>query len=145
MLSLGFGAGLAPRAPGTLGTLVAILPYWFLAQLPLPLYLAMVALGFVAGVYLCDYTSRALGVHDHSGIVWDEFVGYWVTMIAVPPAWQWILLGFVLFRVFDIVKPWPVKIADQKLKGGFGVMLDDLLAGVYAWICLQLIMHFFAD
>ena len=145
MLSLGFGAGLAPRAPGTVGTLVALLPYWFLAQLPLPLYLAMVALGFVAGVYLCAYTSRALGVHDHSGIVWDEFVGYWVTMIAVPPAWQWILLGFVLFRVFDIVKPWPVKIADQKLKGGFGVMLDDLLAGVYAWICLQLILLFFAN
>ncbi len=93
------------------------------------------------GVYLCQYTSDALGVHDHGGIVWDEFVGYWITMIAVPLTWQWILLGFVLFRVFDIVKPWPVKVADMKMKGGFGIMLDDVLAGLYALACMHLALQ----
>ena len=141
LLSLGFGSGLAPVAPGTFGTLVAVPLYLLLAQLSLPWYLLVVVVGFAAGVYLCQYTSDALGVHDHGGIVWDEFVGYWITMIAVPLAWQWILLGFVLFRVFDIIKPWPVKIADVKMKGGFGIMLDDVLAGLYALACMHLILQ----
>ena len=132
LLSLGFGSGLAPFAPGTCGTLVAIPPYLLLAQLPLPYYLLAVLLAFGVGVYLCAYTSDALGVHDHSGIVWDEFVGFWITMIAVPATWQWIVAGFVLFRLFDIWKPWPVKLADTRMKGGFGIMFVDLLAGIYA-------------
>lgn len=140
LLSLGFGSGLAPVAPGTFGTLFAVPFYLLLAQLSLPWYLLAVNLGFVIGVYICQYTSDALGVHDHGGIVWDEFVGYWITMIAVPFAWQWILLGFVLFRGFDIVKPWPVKIADKKIKGGFGIMLDDVLAGLYALACMHLVL-----
>lgn len=140
LLSLGFGSGLAPVAPGTFGTLVAVPFYLLLAQLSLPCYLLAVNLGFAIGVYICQYTSDALGVHDHGGIVWDEFVGYWITMIAVPFAWQWILLGFVLFRGFDIVKPWPVKIADKKIKGGFGIMLDDVLAGLYALACMHLVL-----
>jgi len=140
LLSLGFGSGLAPVAPGTFGTLVAVPFYLLLAQLSLPWYLLAVNLGFAIGVYICQYTSDALGVHDHGGIVWDEFVGYWITMIAVPFAWQWILLGFVLFRGFDIVKPWPVKIADKKIKGGFGIMLDDVLAGLYALACMHLVL-----
>jgi phosphatidylglycerophosphatase A len=111
-----------------------------LAQLPLVWYLLAVLLAFVVGIYLCGYTSAALGVHDHSGIVWDEFVGFWITMIAVPSDWQWILAGFVLFRLFDIVKPWPVKVADAKMKGGFGIMFDDVLAALYALACLQLAM-----
>jgi len=138
LLSLGFGSGLAPVAPGTFGTLAAVPLYLLLAQLSLPWYLLAVGAGFAVGIYLCQYTSDALGVHDHSAIVWDEFVGYCITMIAVPLAWQWILLGFVLFRVFDIVKPWPVKIADEKMKGGFGIMFDDLLAGLYALACMHL-------
>jgi len=137
-LSLGFGSGLSPFAPGTCGTLVAIPLYLLLAQLPLWYYLAAVAVAFAIGVYLCGYTSAALGEHDHSGIVWDEFVGFWITMIAVPATWQWILAGFVLFRLFDIVKPWPVKVADAKMKGGFGIMFDDLLAALYAVIVLQI-------
>lgn len=137
---MGFGSGLAPVAPGTFGTLVAVPFYLLLAQLSLPWYLLAVNLGFAIGVYICQYTSDALGVHDHGGIVWDEFVGYWITMIAVPFAWQWILLGFVLFRGFDIVKPWPVKIADKKIKGGFGIMLDDVLAGLYALACMHLVL-----
>lgn len=141
LLSFGFGSGLAPFAPGTFGTLAAIPIYLLLSQLALPYYLAIVVIGFGLGVYVCGYTSTALGVHDHSAIVWDEFVGYWITMIAVPLAWQWIVVGFVLFRVFDIVKPWPVKIADTKMKGGFGIMFDDVLAGLYALGCLQLILY----
>ena len=137
-LALGFGTGLAPRAPGTFGTLAAIPLYLLLAQLALPWYLLVVLLGFILGVYLCQFTSDALGEHDHSGIVWDEFIGFWITMIAVPVSWQWILAGFVLFRFFDIVKPWPIKMADTKLKGGFGIMIDDVLAGVFALGCLQL-------
>lgn len=141
LLSLGFGSGLAPVAPGTFGTLAAIPIYLLFAQLALPYYLAIVALGLAAGVYLCAYTSATLGVHDHGGIVWDEFVGFWITMTAVPVTWQWIVAGFVLFRIFDIVKPWPVKIADTRMKGGFGIMFDDVLAGLYALGCLQLALY----
>jgi len=140
-LSLGFGSGLSPFAPGTLGTLFAIPPYLLLAQLPLAYYLLAILVAFAIGVYLCGYTSRALGEHDHSGIVWDEFVGFWITMIAVPATWQWILAGFVLFRLFDIVKPWPVKVADQKMKGGFGIMFDDVLAALYALVGLQIALQ----
>lgn len=140
LLSLGFGAGLSPYAPGTVGTIVSVPLYLLLSQLALIPYVTVIIAGFALGVYLCHYTSRALGVHDHSGIVWDEFIGYWITMIAVPAVtWQWVLTGFVLFRFFDIVKPWPVKLADRRLKGGFGIMFDDVLAGLYALACMQLI------
>ncbi len=141
LLSLGFGAGLSPWAPGTAGTLVAIPFFLLLAQLPWYVYLLVVAAAFVIGIYLCQHTSDALGVHDHSGIVWDELVGYWVTMIAVPATWPWIIAGFLLFRFFDIVKPWPVKVADKQVHGGFGVMFDDLLAGLYALACLQILLY----
>ena len=137
-LSLGFGSGLSPFAPGTFGTVAAVPLYLLLAQLPLAYYLLAVLAAFAIGVYLCGYTSAALGEHDHSGIVWDEFVGFWITMIAVPATWQWILAGFVLFRLFDIFKPWPVKVADAKMKGGFGIMFDDVLAGIYALVGLQI-------
>ncbi len=143
-LSLGFGSGLSAKAPGTCGTLVAIPLYLLLVQLPLTYYLLAILIAFAAGVYLCGYTSKALGVHDHSGIVWDEFVGFWITMIAVPATWQWILAGFVLFRLFDIVKPWPVKIADEKMEGGFGIMFDDVLAGLYALAGLQIALQLVA-
>ncbi|MEE8364474.1 MAG: phosphatidylglycerophosphatase A [Gammaproteobacteria bacterium] len=140
LLSLGFGAGLSPYAPGTAGTIVSVPLYLLLSQLALIPYVTVIIAGFALGVYLCHYTSQALGVHDHSGIVWDEFIGYWITMIAVPAVtWQWVLTGFVLFRFFDIVKPWPVKLADKRLKGGFGIMFDDVLAGLYALACMQLI------
>ena len=144
LLSLGFGSGLSPYAPGTMGTLVAIPLYLLLSQLELMPYLIVVVAGFLIGIYLCDKTSKALGVHDHSGIVWDEIIGYWITMTAVPAlTWQWIVAGFVLFRFFDIVKPWPVKIADKRVPGGFGIMFDDLLAGLYALACMQISWLFF--
>lgn len=140
LLSLGFGSGLSPRAPGTCGTLVAVPLFLGLAYLPLVWYLLVLLIAFAFGVFICEYTSRALGVHDHPGIVWDELVGYWITMLAVPAEWLWILLGFVLFRLFDIWKPWPVRIADKTLKGGFGIMIDDVLAGVYALSCVHLVL-----
>ncbi len=144
LLSLGFGSGLSSYAPGTMGTLVAIPLYLLLSRLELWPYLIVVVVGFLLGVYVCDKTSKALGVHDHSGIVWDEIIGYWITMIAIPAVtWQWILAGFVLFRFFDIVKPWPVKIADKRVPGGFGIMFDDLLAGLYALACIQISWLFF--
>ncbi len=93
--------------------------------------------GFVLGVWICDRAARDLGVHDHPAIVWDEVIGYFVTMIAAPPGWLWIAVGFVLFRLFDILKPWPIRQADQQVGGGFGIMFDDLLAAGYAWLCLQ--------
>ncbi len=146
LLSLGFGSGLSPHAPGTMGTLVAVPMYLLLGQLDLIVYLMVILGGFILGVYVCNYTSKALGVHDHSGIVWDEIIGYWITMIAVPAlTWEWILAGFVLFRLFDIIKPWPVNIADKHLSGGFGIMIDDVLAGLYAFACIQTFWFYSAE
>ncbi len=137
LLSFGFGSGLAPKAPGTFGTLAAVPFYWLLSGLSLPLYLALTALAALLGIWLCGYTARRLGEHDHPSIVWDEFVGYFITMIAAPAGWQWPVLGFVLFRLFDILKPWPIRWIDRHVHGGFGIMLDDVLAGVMAWLVLQ--------
>lgn len=140
-LSLGFGSGLAPKAPGTFGTLLAVLLYIPLQSLPLLSYVLLLIAGFLLGIYLCQKTADALNVHDHPAIVWDEFIGYWLTMLFAPSGWEWILLGFVLFRLFDIWKPWPIKRIDAGLKGGLGIMLDDVLAGVYGLIVLQIIAY----
>lgn len=137
-LAFGLGSGASPWAPGTAGTLAAVPLYFLLAQLPLPYYLAMLLITFVIGCWLCGKTSADLGVHDHGGIVWDEFVGYWITMLALPVSWSWALAGFVLFRIFDILKPWPIRWIDTKVQGGFGIMLDDVLAAVYAGALLHL-------
>ncbi len=142
-LSLGLGSGLAPRAPGTMGTLVAVLLYLPLSTLSLPLYVAILLVSILAGIYLCGATSRALGGHDHPAIVWDEFAGFWLTMLMAPSGWQWLLAGFILFRLFDIWKPWPVSVADHKVTGGLGIMLDDLLAGAYAFIIIQAVYYYF--
>lgn len=129
-----------PKAPGTFGTLAAIPVYLLMSELSLWIFIAITAVISVAGIYICDYTSKALGVHDHSGIVIDEIAGYLITMIAVPAEWLWILLGFILFRIFDILKPWPISWLDKKVSGGFGIMIDDVLAGIFALICLHLII-----
>ncbi len=138
----GFGAGLGPVAPGTFGTLVALPLWWLLQPLPLAGYLGVVAVLALLGVWLCDVTARRLGVHDHPAIVWDEIVGYLVTMIAAPAGWLPMLLGFALFRVFDILKPWPIRWLDRKVHGGLGIMVDDLLAGVFAALLLQIVLNF---
>lgn len=131
-LAYGFGSGLSPKAPGTFGTIMAVICYLPLSLLPLNGYLFVVAVSMIAGVYICGKAAEDLGVHDHGGIVWDEFAGFWVTMIAVPNHWAAILAGFILFRFFDIVKPWPISWLDKRVKGGFGIMVDDILAGLYS-------------
>lgn len=142
LFAFGFGSGLAKKAPGTFGTLAAIPLYLIMAPLDWWLYTLVVVAAFVVGVFICDRSSRLLGVHDHSGIVWDEFVGFWITMFLVPLQWYWILAGFVLFRFFDIAKPWPIKWLDQKVGGGFGIMIDDVIAGIFACAVLQIILWF---
>lgn len=142
-LAFGFGSGAAPKAPGTFGTLAAIPVYLLLAQLPLWAFIAVIVVSFFVGIYLCDQTSKDMGVHDHGGIVWDEFVGFWITMIALPFHWAWILAGFVLFRFFDIIKPWPISWLDKRVEGGFGIMIDDVIAGVFALVILHGVKFFF--
>lgn len=142
-LALGFGSGLAPRAPGTAGTLAAIPLYLFLQDLPLVIYLPVVAVLVLAGIAICSHAARRLGVHDHPAIVWDEIAGYLVTMIHAPRGWEWVAAGFVLFRLFDIAKPWPIRWFDRHVHGGLGIMLDDLVAGVFAALGLQLAARIF--
>lgn len=132
LLAFGLGAGLFPRAPGTAGTLVAVPLVLAMSALPTMAYLAVTVLMFFAGIWLCGRTATDLGVHDHSGIVWDEIVGYLVTVAWVPREGLWLVAGFVLFRLFDIWKPWPISVLDRRVKGGLGIMLDDLLAGLVA-------------
>lgn len=144
IFAFGFGSGLARRAPGTFGTLAAIPFVWLIQDLSWPFYLLWLSITFILGVFWCDRSSKALGVHDHGGIVWDEFVGYWVTMFMAPTGIVWIVIGFILFRFFDIIKPWPINWLDRKVSGGFGIMIDDVLAGIYALICLQLAAFFFS-
>ncbi len=138
ILAFGFGSGLAPVAPGTFGTLVGILFYLPMRELTLPLYLGITVFLSLVGIWLCGRTATDLGVHDHPGIVWDEIVGYLITMIAAPQGWGWIVAGFLLFRLFDITKPWPIMAIDKGLGGGMGIMLDDVLAGIYACVCLHI-------
>ncbi|HID80908.1 MAG TPA: phosphatidylglycerophosphatase A [Chromatiales bacterium] len=141
-LAFGFGSGLAPFAPGTFGTLVAIPLFLLLSKLPAAGYfLVMLALLFF-GIWLCGRSAEKLGVHDHGGIVWDEIVGLLITLFMIPAGWVWIVLGFVLFRFFDIVKPWPIRWLDKQVDGGLGIMLDDVLAGIFGWIILQLIIFY---
>ena len=139
-LAFGFGSGLSPKAPGTAGTLVAIPIYLLIADLSLLHYTLFIAVTSLLGIWICGVASRQLNVHDHPGIVWDEFVGYWITMWAVPADWTWIIAGFVAFRVFDIVKPWPISVLDRRVGGGLGIMVDDMLAGVMACITLHIAM-----
>ena len=132
LLAFGFGSGLSPKAPGTMGTLAAIPLWWLLAQLPLTSYLIVVLLAAVVGITICGRAAEQMGVHDHGGIVWDEFVGFWIAMAALPITWQSVVLGFELFRLFDILKPWPISWLDKKVSGGFGIMIDDVIAGFAA-------------
>ena len=141
-LALGFGSGLVQKGPGTAGTIVAIPLYLLLAPLPLATYLALLGVLFVIGIPICEHTARRMGVHDHPAIVWDEIVGYLATMTFAPAGWPWIIAGFALFRLFDIAKPWPIRLLDRKVGGGLGIMIDDLLAAVFAAAVLQLLVVF---
>lgn len=136
-LAFGFGSGLMPIAPGTWGTLVAIPLYWLLSAFSLPVYLSVTFVAFVLGVFAAERVSLDIGVHDFGGIVWDEVVGYLLTMLMMPFSWTWAIVGFFLFRLFDIWKPQPIGYVDKHISGGFGIMFDDVLAAAYAWIVLQ--------
>ena len=138
-LAFGFGAGLAPRMPGTFGTLVAVPLFWLVADLPAAAYLGCVLLVVGIGIWVCDDAARFLGVHDHPAIVWDEVAGYLITMIGFSSDGVWWLAGFLVFRVFDIWKPWPIRWADRHVGGGLGIMLDDVLAGLMACATLHVL------
>ncbi len=141
-LSFGFGSGLARKAPGTFGTLVAFPMYWYLApRLSAELFILLLICFFAVGVWVCDITGRALGVPDHGGMVWDEIVAMLLVLFFTPAGWAWSLLAFVLFRFFDIIKPQPIRYFDSNLHGGLGVMFDDLLAAGYALLCMALIKN----
>ncbi len=139
-LSLGFGTGLALKAPGTFGTLIGIPLFLLMKPLSIVVYCLVSVSLFIFGIWLCERTANELGVHDHPGIVWDEVVGYLVTMTIAPTGWVWVLIGFILFRIFDIWKPWPIGLVDQRVTGGFGIMLDDLIAGIFALISMQILV-----
>lgn len=141
-LAVGFGSGLAPKAPGTIGTLACVPIYLLLAQLDLYSYLAACTLVSILGIAICQYTAKQLNAHDHPGIVWDEFAGFFITMIAIPATPINIVLGFILFRVFDIFKPWPISWLDKRVSGGLGIMVDDIVAGIFACSCLHIILSF---
>jgi len=145
LIAFGFGSGLAPKAPGTVGTLLGLPLFWLVATAApdLPNRIILLVAAFLLGVWACARTGRALGVADHGGIVWDEIVAFALVLLFIPalpftPAgWLWIALAFALFRLFDILKPWPISLADARLKNGFGVMFDDLLAAGYAIAALK--------
>lgn len=143
---VGFGSGLAPKAPGTFGSAFALLfvPLW-------------VAIGFTGsiiaitimsliGIWICGKTAEIMGVHDDGRIVWDEFAGQSITFLPLiyfgQMSWLWVLIGFALFRLFDIWKPWPIRVIDRQVGGGFGIMFDDIIAGVWAAICIIIYLYF---
>jgi phosphatidylglycerophosphatase A len=139
LLSLGLGAGCVPKAPGTWGTVVGVAVYGALPALSLPKYLAVLALAFAAGVWLCGRTAARMGGYDHPAIVWDEIVGYLITMTALPGDWRWAVAGFLLFRLLDIAKPGPIGWSDRRVKGGLGIMLDDAVAGLIGCAILHVV------
>ncbi len=139
LLAFGFGSGLSPFAPGTMGTVVAIPFVFALKSLDAPGFWIALLLLFLLGIQICGHVSRKLGMHDHGGIVWDEMVGYWLAIAFVPLQWHWLLAAFVLFRFFDIYKPWPIRQLDRKVSGGFGIMIDDIVAALFTIIVLAVL------
>jgi len=138
ILAFGFGTGLAPVAPGTVGSLLGVALAWLTLDLGLMTDIG-IGLGlFLAGIWICGESARRIGVHDHGGIVWDEICGMYLTLLVAPPQLNAWILGFLLFRGFDIVKPWPIRDLDHRLGGGVGIMLDDLVAALYAALLLAL-------
>jgi len=138
--ALGFGSGLAKKAPGTFGTLIGFPLFWFIYDQSIHTQLVVIALFFIIGIYFCDIAGKVLGVADHGSIVWDEIVAMILVLTFTLPNWLWWLIAFGLFRLFDIWKPFPIRQFDANLKNGFGVMLDDLLAAIYAVLSLQVLV-----
>ncbi len=139
-IACGFGTGASPYAPGTIGTLIGVLIYLLIFSFNIYVYIALLVVFTLAGIWICGYAANNFGVHDHGGIVWDEVVGYLIGMIAIPFEWWWVITGFFIFRFFDIIKPYPIQMIDKKVHGGLGIMLDDVLAGIYTLICMHLLL-----
>lgn len=139
LVALGFGAGLSPKAPGTIGTMVGLPLFWLLTFTPEASHFITLAALFLVGIPICTKAGNALGVSDHGSIVWDEIVAMMLVLKFTPASPIWWTVSFVLFRLFDIWKPAPIRQCDKKLKGGFGVMFDDLLAAIYAIISLKIL------
>ncbi len=138
LLAFGLGLGLSPIAPGTVGSLLGVALAWLTLDLDLVVQTGIVVSMFVAGIWICGNSSQRLGQHDPGGIVWDEVVGMYATLLVAPTSITAWILAFGLFRAFDIVKPWPIRELDHRLGGGLGIMLDDLVAALYAAILLAL-------
>lgn len=136
-LSFGFGSGLLPKAPGTYGSLAALPVLWLMSDVSLSVFVIATIVACCAGVGLCHYTAHKLQVHDHGAIVWDEIAGMLVAFIAVPFTWDTALLGFLLFRYFDIAKPSLIGVIDKRFDGGLGIMADDIVAGFCTLMCLH--------
>lgn len=139
-LALGFGSGLIPFMPGTFGSISAIPLLLIMSTFPLWAFISITLLASIVGIFLCGKTATDMQVHDHGSIVWDEIAGMFITFLLVPISAVSLCLGFVLFRVFDILKPWPIGMIDKRLHGGTGIMLDDIIAGAMACVCLHFIM-----
>lgn len=136
-IAFGGGAGLSPAAPGTAGTLAAFPLFWVLDYFLDPVKLLLLIAGlFLIGIWACNVTGKALGDHDHGGMVWDEIVAFLLVLVFTPHSLIWQAFAFLLFRLFDIIKPPPIRYYDNKLRGGFGVMFDDLLAAFFTLLCL---------
>ena len=142
-VALGLGSGLSPKAPGTAGTLLAVPLVYFLQQQSLLIYGLVTLFVLLTGSWICGYAAKKLQVHDHSGIVYDEIGGFLITMFMIPANWSLMLSGFILFRFFDAVKPWPISWCDKNIHGGFGIMFDDVAAGVISLLCLMLLQYWF--
>lgn len=142
-IAFGFGSGTLPKAPGTWGSLAAMPFLYVLQWLPDWGYLLLLGVAFLFGCWLCGKVASDLQVHDHSGIVWDEMLGIWMVFWLVPLHGYWLLAGFLLFRLFDVFKPWPISWVDRHVHGGLGIMLDDVLAGLFAWLALQGLLWLF--
>ena len=142
---VGFGSGLAPKAPGTFGSAFALLfvPIWFSIGF-LNSILAIIIMSLI-GIYICGHTAKVMGVHDDGRIVWDEFAGQSITFLPLiyisEISWLWVLIAFALFRLFDVWKPWPIRLIDRQVGGGFGIMFDDIIAGVWAAICILVYLN----
>ena len=142
-VALGLGSGLSPKAPGTAGTLLTVPLVYFLQQQELVVYVLVTLFVLLTGSWVCGYAAKKLQVHDHSAIVYDEVAGFLITMFMIPADWGLMLIGFVLFRFFDAVKPWPISWCDKNIHGGFGIMFDDVVAGIISLLCLMLLQHWF--
>ena len=136
LLAFGFGSGLSPWAPGTMGSLLGVALAWWTLPLTDELRLLVAIALILSGIWLCGESARRIGVHDHPGIVWDEIAAMYLVLLLLPPSLPLWALGFGLFRLFDIWKPWPIRDLDHRLRGGLGIMLDDLVAALYAALIL---------